>query len=122
VFSANEHRIDEGQFYEAHQQLRVIAARYVKQENWDAATEFLSSGAQLLLKAGQGGSGGDLCMLLMDVYNKAEVQPDAASKGRLLTLLRAFPLGEPTKKRFVGETIAYVSATPGHWSFMSHNA
>jgi len=101
-------RIDEGQFYEAHQQLRVIAARYVKQENWDAAIEFLSSGAQLLLKAGQGGSGGDLCMFLMDVYNKAEVKPDAASKGRLLTLLRAFPVGEPTKKRFVGEMIGYV--------------
>lgn len=77
----------------------------MKQENWDAATEFLASGAQLLLKAGQGGSGGDLCMFLMEVYFKAEVKPDAASKARLTTLLRAFPKGEPTKKRFVGEVI-----------------
>lgn len=49
-------------------------------------------------------------MFLMDVYNKAEVKPDAASKGRLLTLLRAFPPGEPTKKRFVGEVIGYVAS------------
>lgn len=41
----------------------------------------------------------------MDIYNKAETKPDAASKGRLLTLLRSFPMNEPTKKRFVGEMI-----------------
>jgi hypothetical protein len=51
-----QQKIEEGQFYEAHQQLRVIASRYVKQGNNDAATDILSSGAQLLLKAGQGGS------------------------------------------------------------------
>lgn len=101
-------RIEEGQFYEAHQQLRVIASRYVKQSNWDAAIDILSSGAQLLLKAGQGGSGGDLSLFLVDVYNKAEIKADAASKARILTLMRAFPPGEPTRKRFIGEAVAYV--------------
>jgi len=85
--------------------LRVITARYVKQENYNAAIDVLFGGAQLLLKAGQGGSGGDLCIFLMDVYNKAELKPDAATKGRLLTLLRSFPPEEPTKKKFVGEMI-----------------
>lgn len=74
-------RIAEGQYYEAHQQLRVVASRYVKQENWTAAIDILFGGAQSLLKAGQGGSGGDLCMFLMDVYNKAELVPDAGNKG-----------------------------------------
>lgn len=77
----------------------------MKQQNWDAAIELLAGGAQLLLKAGQGSSGGDLCVYLMEIYNKAETKPDAASKGRLLTLLRSFPMNEPTKKRFVGEMI-----------------
>jgi hypothetical protein len=99
-------RIEEGQFYEAHQQLRVIAARYVKQGNNDAAIDILSSGAGLLLKAGQGGSGGDLCLFLMDVYTKAEVKPDAATKAKLLSLLRAFPRGEPTRKRVINEMVA----------------
>lgn len=76
-----ENRIAEGQYYEAHQQLRVVASRYVKQENWSAAIDILCGGAQALLKAGQGGSGGDLCMYLVDVYNKAELNPDAGNKG-----------------------------------------
>jgi hypothetical protein len=102
-------RIAEGQFYEAHQQLRVIASRYVKAQDWDNATSILYSGAQSLLQAGQGGSGGDLCIFLLDVFNKGEVKPDASSKGKLLGLLRAFPKEEPTKKKFVGEMIGWSS-------------
>jgi hypothetical protein len=70
-------RIADGAYYEAHQQLRVIAARYIKQSNYDAAAEILAGGAKELLKAGsqQGASasGGDLAiMLVLEVYNKAE--------------------------------------------------
>ncbi|KAK8199368.1 hypothetical protein HDK77DRAFT_134804 [Phyllosticta capitalensis] len=109
-----QEKIAEGQFYEAHQQLRVIAARYVKQSNWNAAIDILSQGAQALLQAGQGGSGGDLCNFLIEVYHKAETKPDAGSKARVLSLLRAFPPDEPTKKRFIGELIAW-SARMGEY-------
>ena len=80
----------------------------MKQNNYDAAIDILSSGARLLLEAGQGGSGGDLGMFLLEIYNKAELTPDSASKARLLSLLRAFPVGELTRKRFVNEMISYV--------------
>jgi hypothetical protein len=105
--STNLTRIAEGQFYEAHQQLRVISARYTKAQDWENATSILYTGALALLQAGQGGSGGDLCILLLDVFNKAEVKPDAGSKGKLLGLLRAFPKDEPTKKKFVGEMVGW---------------
>jgi hypothetical protein len=62
----------------------------------------------MLLKAGQGGSGADLCIYLMETYNKGDVKPDAASKARLVTLLRAFPHNEPSKKKFVGGVVEYV--------------
>ena len=78
----------------------------MKQNNYDAAMDILSSGARLLLEAGQGGSGGDLCLFLLEVYGKAELTPDAASKARLLALLRSFPAGEPTRKRFVNEMLS----------------
>lgn len=107
VDGTNPTRIAEGQFYEAHQQLRVIASRYTKAQDWDNATAILHTGAQSLLQAGQGGSGGDLCIFLLDVFNKGEVKPDASSKGKLLGLLRAFPKDEPTKKKFVGEMIGW---------------
>lgn len=92
---------EEGEKYEAGQETRVVAARYTKSENWPAAIDILFNVSQSLLKAGAGGSGGDLAVLLVDVYKKAEIKPDAVSKGRLLTLLRLFDSAEPTRKKFV---------------------
>lgn len=102
---ADHHRIAEGQFYEAQQQTRVVAARYAKQENWDAAINILFNVAQSLLKTGNGGSGGDLSLLLVDVYKQAGLEPDSSNKGKLLTLLRLFDSEEPTRKTFIGEMI-----------------
>lgn len=98
-------RISEGDYYEAQQQTRVVAARYTKASNWNAAIDILYNVAQSLLKAGQGGSGGDLCVLLVDTYKQAELEPDASNKGKLLTCLRLFQAGEPTRKKFIGEMI-----------------
>lgn len=103
----NEYRIAEGAYYEAHQQLRTISARYVKSSDWDSAIDILYSGALALLKAGQGSSGSDLGVQLIDVYTKAGKPVDPANKGRLLNLLRAFPEGEPTKKKFVAEMMGW---------------
>lgn len=98
-------KIAEGDYYEAQQQTRVAAARYIKTSNWPAAIDVLASVAQSLLRAGQGGSGGDLCVMLVDVYNQAQLAPDGTSKGRLLTCLRLFNPEEPTRKKFVGDMI-----------------
>ncbi|KAL8710503.1 MAG: hypothetical protein Q9220_004935 [cf. Caloplaca sp. 1 TL-2023] len=105
----DKHRIAEGQFYEAHQQLRVIASRYVKSENWEAAIDLLYGGALALLKAGQGGSGGDLGVFLVDVLDKGGKEVGPKEKSKLLTILRAFPAREPTKRRFVTEMINWSS-------------
>lgn len=102
-------RIAEGQFYEAQQQTRVVAARYIKSESWDAAIDILFNVSQSLLKAGQGGSGGDLGLFLIETYKQAELQPNATNKGKLLTLLRLFDSEEPTRKKFIGEMISYVT-------------
>tara|TARA_R110002060_G_scaffold30535_3_gene41003 strand:- start:1075 stop:1482 length:408 start_codon:yes stop_codon:yes gene_type:complete len=98
-------RITEGQYYEAQQQTRVVAARYVKSASWDAAIDILFNVSQSLLKAGQGGSGGDLSLFLVDVYRQAELKVDSGSKGKLLALLRLFDSDEPTRKKFIGEMI-----------------
>ncbi|KAH7008211.1 hypothetical protein EDB80DRAFT_430805 [Ilyonectria destructans] len=100
-------KITEGDYYEAQQQTRVAASRYIKTSNWPAAIDILASVAQPLLRAGQGGSGGDLCIMLVDVYRQAELRPDAAAKGRLLTCLRLFDSEEPTRKKFIGEMIGW---------------
>ncbi|OQO04766.1 hypothetical protein B0A48_09690 [Cryoendolithus antarcticus] len=109
VLARQQAKIEEGDYYEAHQQLRTIANRNVKSKDWDSAVELLASGASMLLKAGQGGSGADLCVYLIEVYNKAELKPDVANKARLLGLLRAFPPNEPAKKKFVGGVVEWSS-------------
>ncbi|KAL8791455.1 MAG: hypothetical protein Q9213_000071 [Squamulea squamosa] len=109
TIARQQEKISEGQFYEAHQQLRVIASRYVKSENWDAAIDLLYGGALALLKADQGASGGDLGIFLVDVLGKAGKEVGVGEKSKLLTILRAFPRGEPTKKRFVTEMINWSS-------------
>ncbi|KAI0840256.1 DUF410-domain-containing protein [Hypoxylon sp. FL0890] len=109
IISRLQQRISEGQFYEAQQQTRVVAARYTKASNWDAAIDILYNVAQSLLKAGQGGSGGDLCVLLVETYKQAELKPDSATKGKLLTCLRLFDSEEPTRKKFIGEMISWSS-------------
>ncbi|KAI1170297.1 hypothetical protein F4777DRAFT_125272 [Nemania sp. FL0916] len=109
IISRLQQRIGEGQFYEAQQQTRVVAARYTKAANWPAAIDILYNVAQSLLKAGQGGSGGDLCVLLIDTYKQAALTPDAATKGKLLTCLRLFDSEEPTRKKYIGEIISWSS-------------
>lgn len=83
----------------------MVAARYIKAENWPAAIDILFNVSSSLLKAGQGGSGGDLGLFLIEVYKQAELKPDAGNKGKLLSLLRLFDDEEPTRKKFVGEMI-----------------
>ncbi|SMR57003.1 unnamed protein product [Zymoseptoria tritici ST99CH_1E4] len=109
VLARQRTKIEEGEFYEAHQQLRTIANRYVKASDWPAAVDLLSSGASMLLKAGQGGSGADLCIYLMEVYQKGELKADVANKARILGLLKAFPPNEPAKKKFVGSIVEWSS-------------
>ncbi|TQS32208.1 hypothetical protein Golomagni_07483 [Golovinomyces magnicellulatus] len=104
-----QEKIADGDVYEAQQQTRVAASRYIKTQNWPAAIDILSSVAQSLLKAGQGSSGGDLCIMMVDVYKQAEVKPDATSKGRVLTCLRLFDSEEPTRKKFISESVAWTS-------------
>ncbi|PHH81903.1 hypothetical protein CDD82_7594 [Ophiocordyceps australis] len=107
-------KIAAGDYYEAQQQTRVAASRHIKTRNWTAAIDILSSVAQSLLRAGQGGSGGDLCIMLVDVYRQAELKSDAEAKGRLLTCLRLFDSDEPTRKKFISEMMSW-SATYGEY-------
>jgi len=108
TIARQKEKIAEGNFYEAHQQLRVITSRYLKAQDYTSACDVLYNGSLLLLRAGQGGSGGDLAiMLLNDVYMKGEYDCSEENKSKLLEVFRAFPREEPTRKRFVNEMVAW---------------
>ena len=66
-----------GQPYEAHQKARTFAARYQKSGQYDTAIDVLFQSARELLKSGQQGSGTDLTLFLLDVYDtKGEAVAD----------------------------------------------
>ncbi|KAK2811844.1 hypothetical protein FQN50_001882 [Emmonsiellopsis sp. PD_5] len=113
TIARQQEKISSGAYYESHQQLRVIAARYIKAANYNAAADILAGGSKALLKAGaqQGAaaSGGDLAiMLVLEVYNKAEWGVEVEGRReRLIEILREFPPEEPTRKRYIHEMIAW---------------
>ncbi|KAF3925844.1 hypothetical protein ABW20_dc0103221 [Dactylellina cionopaga] len=102
-------RIEEGQHYEAHQQLRVVSARYIKQSNPQSAIDILFSGAQSLLQASQYASGGDLTLALLEVYTNNDIPCDSTSKARLYTLLGLLPAEEPTRKKIINAAVIWSS-------------
>ncbi|KAK6541633.1 hypothetical protein TWF694_007432 [Orbilia ellipsospora] len=102
-------RIEEGQHYEAHQQLRVVSARYIKSNNPQSAIDILFSGAQSLLQASQFASGGDLTLSLLEVYTNHSIPCDPTSKARLYTLLSLIPAEEPTRKKIINAAVLWSS-------------
>lgn len=63
-----------------------MASRHVKQEHWDAAIDILYGGALALLKAGQGGSGGDLACYLVEVFVKGGKGVEVGERGECVLL------------------------------------
>ncbi|KAF9223330.1 cytoplasmic protein [Gyrodon lividus] len=79
--------VSSGQPYEAHQKARTFASRYSKSGQYDTAIDVLFQSARELLKSGQQGSGTDLALFLLDVYeNKGENVTDE-SRGKLTQLI-----------------------------------
>ncbi|KAF9997337.1 hypothetical protein BGZ79_008961 [Entomortierella chlamydospora] len=73
VLQKLEKSVGAGNYYEAHQMYRTVANRYVKAQNYKDAIDLLHSGSLLLLKHNQAGSGADLGLYLIEVYNLDKV-------------------------------------------------
>ena len=67
--------------YEAHQKARTFASRYVKSEQYDTAIDVLFQSAKELFMNGQPGSGSDLTLFLLDVYETKGETVNDESKG-----------------------------------------
>jgi golgi to ER traffic protein 4 len=102
--AVSEGPIDKEKAYEVGQELRRLVAR-CPPHYWSTAIDTIYDVSQAILKAGLGGEGGDLAVLLIDVYKQAQLKPDAASRGKVLALLRLFASDEPTRKKFITEMI-----------------
>lgn len=82
--------ISAGQAYEAHQKARTFASRYQKASQYSTAIDVLFQSARELLKAGQLGSGTDLTVFLLDVYEAKGEKVNDESRGECV-LCRRLP-------------------------------
>lgn len=80
-------RVSLGQYYEAHQAVRTVVSRYLRQKNYSAAIGLLYISCILLVRQAQTGSVADLLAMMIDVYNTADVAVDSVSKGRIAQIL-----------------------------------
>jgi hypothetical protein len=114
--------------YEAHQKARTFASRYTKAGQNDTAIDVLFQSARKLFKVSQHGSGTDLTIFLIEVYENAGVPVDEESRGLsfvmrerfLFTMTISFKLGRITqllalvgpegswRKTIINKSIQYV--------------
>ncbi|KAJ8588879.1 hypothetical protein M405DRAFT_818926 [Rhizopogon salebrosus TDB-379] len=96
-----------GQPYEAHQKARTFASRYNKSGQYDIAIDVLFQSARELLKAGQQGSGTDLTLFLLDVYESKGEVVDDESRGRLTQLIALTGSSGSWRKTIIDRSIAW---------------
>jgi len=98
-----------GQPYEAHQKARTFASRYSKSGQYDTAIDVLFQSARELLKSGQQGSGTDLALFLLDVYeNKGEIVSDE-SRGRVTQLIALTGSSGSWRKTIIDRAVAWTA-------------
>ncbi|KAF9934830.1 hypothetical protein FBU30_010803 [Linnemannia zychae] len=114
VLQKLEKSVDAGNYYEAHQMYRTVANRYVKANNYKDAIDLLYSGALLLLKHKQTGSGTDLALYLIEVYNLAKVPVTEESRDRIFDLADLMDAENSQRKSFLQNAISW-SANNGQY-------
>ncbi|CAD6893792.1 unnamed protein product [Tilletia controversa] len=73
--------------YELHQKLRTKAVRLLKKKDYAQAISILHTGAVDLLKQKEQGSGCDIAVYLVDVYEQSDAQVNDETRGRLVEIL-----------------------------------
>ncbi|GLB44828.1 putative protein of unknown function (DUF410) [Lyophyllum shimeji] len=93
--------------YEAHQKARTFASRYVKSGQYDTAIDVLFQSARELLKNGQAGSGVDLGVFLLDVYDAKGEPVNDESRGRITQLIALTGSVGTWRKTLIDKAIAW---------------
>ena len=70
--------------YELHQKLRTKTVRLLRKKKYDEAITALYDGSLKLLDSHEQGSGADLALYLIDVYEQAGIKVDDTSRGAQL--------------------------------------
>ncbi|KAI1293455.1 hypothetical protein EDD11_008353 [Mortierella claussenii] len=107
VLQKLEKSVGDGNYYEAHQMYRTVANRYVKAHSYKDAINLLHSGSLLLLKHKQAGSGTDLALYLIEIYNLDKVPVTEESRDRIFDLADLMDAENSQRKQFLQSAISW---------------
>lgn len=113
-----QQKIDNKDFYEAHQTLRTITNRYVKSSHYPEAIDLLYQGLSILATNKEYGSASDLILYLIQVYREAGVKcsNDTDSKDykyKLIELITLLPDADPSLGDVAKNALAWSIDTSG---------
>lgn len=110
-----QQRIDNKDFYEAHQTLRTICNRYVHARNYDLAAEILAQGAAILANNHEYASAADLITYLVLVYADAGyacLGPESKYRATVAQLVCLLPDTDPSLVDLAKTAMAWSQREP----------
>lgn len=113
-----QQKIDNKDFYEAHQTLRTIANRYVKTSHYPEAIDLLFQGLSILATNKEYGSASDLILYLIQIYGEANIKcsNDAGVKDykwKLIDLITLLPDSDPSLGDVAKNALAWSKDSSG---------
>lgn len=111
-------RIDNKDFYEAHQTLRTITNRYVKATQYPEAIDLLYQGLSILASNKEYASASDLILYLIQVYTEAGIQCSSDSavkdyKWKLIDLITLLPDSDPSLGDIAKHSMEWSTSSSG---------
>ncbi|PKI83936.1 hypothetical protein MVES_001870 [Malassezia vespertilionis] len=98
--------------YELHQKLRTKTVRLLKKQKYDEAIATLYEGSIKLLEMNEQGSGCDLAVYLLEVYDQANIKNDSASLDRIVSILGK-TTAEFWRKKVISAAVKWTCAAQG---------
>ncbi|EJD06751.1 cytoplasmic protein [Fomitiporia mediterranea MF3/22] len=102
-------QIADGHAYEAHQKARTFASRYIKSAQYDTAIDVLFQSSRALLTAGQPGSGTDLALFLIEVYEAKNEVVSEESRGELTQLIALTGSNGTWRKTLIDKAVTWTA-------------
>ncbi|KAJ8036905.1 Golgi to ER traffic protein 4-like [Holothuria leucospilota] len=102
--------VEEGKYYEAHQMYRTLYFRYMAQNKHAEAIELLYSGATLLLEHKQYGSGADLSLLLVEVFQTSKATVDDDNIAKVSKLFQLIKRDLPERHAFLAASLRWTQS------------
>lgn len=104
-------RINNQEFYEAHQAVRTLVARYARKKDFSSAIGMLYNSALLLARACQTGSFVDLLLYMIKLYEEANLPATKTNKGRLAEVAWHIPPEDPVVKQVAKRALEWAGET-----------